>query len=115
MRAVRGPARHVVASDPPSKARVAHRSGEAQPTGLLTSVLVAVMDAIECYMGLVAADGFKTLTADLGRDPVVSRLLRGRWARWTSCILGVDATHACSQEPGISGILLGPKLPGERA
>ncbi|RPD64393.1 amidase signature enzyme [Lentinus tigrinus ALCF2SS1-7] len=44
-----------------------------------------VVDAIECYMGLVAADGFKTLTADLGRDPV---------------------------EPGISGTLLGPALPG---
>ncbi|TFK94168.1 amidase signature enzyme [Polyporus arcularius HHB13444] len=43
------------------------------------------VEAIECYMGLVAADGFKTLTADLGRDPV---------------------------EPGISGTLLGPALPG---
>ncbi len=34
---------------------------------------VAAVEAIECYMGLVAADGFKTLTADLGRDPVVSQ------------------------------------------
>ncbi|KAI0741898.1 amidase signature enzyme [Daedaleopsis nitida] len=44
-----------------------------------------VTDAMECYMHLVAADGFRTLTSDLGDDPV---------------------------EPGLSAILLGPKLPG---
>ncbi|KAI0731179.1 amidase signature domain-containing protein [Earliella scabrosa] len=43
-----------------------------------------VMDAIECYIHLTSSDGFKTLTRDLGADPV---------------------------EPGISAILLGPSLP----
>ena len=61
IRALRGAAGRVELSDD----GVAERSGRGGGVG--TAKL-----AMEIFMGITAADGYKTIAADLGKDPVVS-------------------------------------------